>query len=88
MEIIWDEEKNKLLKKTRGVCFEDVEKVLFAQQEIDFIENPTHEGQAYYVVELNNYIHLVPALINEQGQIVLKTIFPSRKYNKICGGSK
>ena len=88
MEIVWDKEKNKLLKKTRGVCFEDVEKILFAQQEIDFIENLTHKGQAYYVVELNNYIHLVPALINESGQIVLKTIFPSRKYNKIYGGSK
>ncbi|GBR75001.1 toxin BrnT [Candidatus Termititenax aidoneus] len=87
MEIIWDENKNKLLKKTRGISFEEVEKILLAGQELDFIENPAHEGQAYYVVNLNDYIHIVPALINEAGQIVLKTIFPSRKYKKIYGGN-
>ena len=87
MEIVWDEAKNELLKKIRSVSFEEVEKIFLLGQEIDFIENPARQGQAYYVVNLNNYIHIVPAFINKAGQIVLKTIFPSRKYKKIYGRS-
>jgi uncharacterized DUF497 family protein len=88
MEIIWDDKKNDILKRERNVGFEDVVEILLNKQEIDLIENPARDGQAYYIVKLNDYIHVVPALINEKNQIVLKTIFPSRKFHKIYGGKK
>jgi uncharacterized DUF497 family protein len=85
VDIVWDETKNEFLKRTRGVCFEDVAKIIRDNNEIDMIVNHTKVDQDYYVVKLNEYIHLVPCLIKNE-QIVLKTIFPSRKYNKIYGG--
>ncbi|GHU65850.1 hypothetical protein FACS189447_05560 [Spirochaetia bacterium] len=88
MDIIWDEDKNNLLKKERKICFEEAAEIIMGKQEIDFIENPVRDGQAYYIIKLNNYIHVVPAIINEQNQIVLKTIFPSRKFQKKYGGKE
>jgi uncharacterized DUF497 family protein len=88
MEILWDNEKNDMLKMERKVSFEDVVEIILNKQEIDLIENPARDGQAYYIVEINNYIHVVPALINEKNQIVLKTIFPSRRFHKIYRGKK
>jgi uncharacterized DUF497 family protein len=88
MEIIWDDKKNDMLKRERKVSFESVVEIILNKQEIDLIENPARDGQAYYIVSLNNYIHVVPALINEKNQIVLKTIFPSRKFHKIYRSKK
>jgi uncharacterized DUF497 family protein len=88
MEIIWDEDKNDMLKRQRKISFEEVVEIILNKQEIDLIENPVRDGQAYYIVRLNNYIHVVPAVINKNDQIVLKTIFPSRKFHKIYGGKK
>jgi uncharacterized DUF497 family protein len=86
VEIIWDEDKNDMLKRQRKISFEEVVEIILNQQEIDLIENPVRDGQAYYIVRLNNYIHVVPAIINENDQLVLKTIFPSRKFHKIYEG--
>ena len=88
MHIIWDKHKNERLQQERGVSFEDVAAIVLNNKEIDFIENPVRLGQAYYIVTLNNYIHVVPAIINDKGQIVLKTIFPSRKFNNIYGDGR
>ncbi|MDR2431538.1 MAG: hypothetical protein LBD99_04720 [Candidatus Margulisbacteria bacterium] len=86
VDIIWDETKNSLLKKERNVCFEEAHDILLRGEEKALIENPARKGRAYCIVKLNNYINVVPALINKKGQIVLKTIFPSRKYHKLYGG--
>jgi uncharacterized DUF497 family protein len=88
MKIIWDGEKNELLKGERKISFEEVAEIILNKQEIDLIENPVRDGQAYYIVKLNNYIHVVPAIINKNNQIVLKTVFPSRKFHKIYGGKE
>ncbi|MDR1785904.1 MAG: BrnT family toxin [Spirochaetaceae bacterium] len=87
MDIVWDEAKNRLLKRTRGVSFELAAQVIRNHREIAILENPVRPGQIYYIMPFNDYIHVVPALINEAEQIVLKTIFPSRKYQKVYGGN-
>jgi uncharacterized DUF497 family protein len=87
MNIVWDENKNTLLKQTRNVSFEDAADIIVNHAEIARIKNPVHEGQVYFVVRLHDYIHLVPAVIRDDGEIALKTIFPSRKYNKLYGGN-
>ena len=87
MNIVWDESKNELLKVSRGVSFEEVAQILQNHAEVDVVVNPTRAGQLYYVVQLHDYIHLVPFLVNRDGQIVLKTIFPSRKFEKLYGGT-
>jgi uncharacterized DUF497 family protein len=85
-EIIWDELKNQRLIVERGVSFEEVAEILLNKKYIDIIENPAYPNQSYFIVKLHNYIHVVPFVIDEDKRIILKTIFPSRKFNKIYGG--
>lgn len=79
----WDEEKNKLLKKIRGISFEKV-KVAVEEGILDNYMHPNqtrYPGQKIMVVKINNYAYLVPYVIDEE-KIFLKTIIPSRKATK------
>ncbi len=86
--IIWDIEKNKKLISERGISFEQVEKIILDNKYIDILENPTRETQDIFIINLNDYIHIVPFVIDDKDNIVLKTVFPSRKFNKIYRGNK
>jgi len=86
--IIWDIEKNKKLKNERGISFEQVEKIILDKEYIDILENPTRETQDIFIININDYIHIVPFVIDDEENIVLKTVFPSRKFNKIYKGNK
>ncbi len=86
--IIWDIEKNKKLKNERGISFEQVEKIILDKEYIDILENPTRETQDIFILNINDYIHIVPFVIDDEENIVLKTVFPSRKFNKIYRGNK
>ncbi|MBU1745313.1 MAG: BrnT family toxin [Proteobacteria bacterium] len=77
----WDNEKNELLKKNRGVCFEEVVLLMERGDVLDTIEHPNQErypGQKIAVVIIDAYAYLVPYVENNEG-IFLKTIIPSRK---------
>ena len=82
--IKYDNEKNEILKESRGVGFEDV---LLCINEMKLLDNFLHPNQAKYkgqkifVVEIKNYIYFVPYVETEK-EIFLKTIIPSRKMNK------
>jgi hypothetical protein len=76
-----DNEKNKLLKKNRGVCFEQVVLIMERGEVLDTIEHPNQErypGQKIAVVIIDAYAYLVPYVENNE-EIFLKTIIPSRK---------
>jgi uncharacterized DUF497 family protein len=77
----WDNEKNELLKKNRGVCFEQVVLIMERGEVLDTIEHPNQEkypGQKIAVVMIDTYVYLVPYVKNNE-EIFLKTIIPSRK---------
>ncbi len=77
----WDEEKNKLLKQERGVCFEEVVVAIQTDgllQELAHPNQKSYPGQRIFVVEMNAYAYLVPFVENSD-YYVLKTIIPSRK---------
>ncbi len=83
-EIKWNEEKNQILQLTRGLSFEMVLDALEHEQIIDIKLHPNQEkylNQKIFVVELNSYICYVPFVENET-EVFLKTIIPSRKLNK------
>ena len=86
MDIIWDEEKNLCLQLNRDTSFEIIADKILNKQYIEILENPTREDQLYFIMEINDYTWIVPFLINEKEEIVLKTAFPSRKYHKKYGG--
>jgi len=77
----WDNEKNELLKNTRGVCFEQVVLLMERGEVLDTIEHPNQErypGQKIATVMIDDYVYLVPYAENGE-ELLLKTIIPSRK---------
>ena len=80
----WNPDKNELLKRTRGISFEQV--VLHIEQGdlIDIIDHPDqikHNGQMILFVRIRNYMFAVP-FIKDGNDWFLKTIMPSRKATK------
>lgn len=77
----WNEKKNDLLKRTRGISFNDF-LVAYDQDKVIKIEKhknlKKYPNQKIFVVEIFNYIYLVP-FVEDEEKIFLKTIIPSRK---------
>jgi uncharacterized DUF497 family protein len=86
----WNSEKNELLKAERSISFEEVVLNIQLGNEVDIFEHPNQErypGQQISVVVIEGYAYLVPFVENEE-EIFLKTIIPSRKATKqYLGGS-
>jgi len=83
IQVRWDKEKNEILKKQRGVCFEDVSSAIIDNGLLDIV--PHHSSEKYpnqklMIVRIREYVFYVPFIEEEDG-IFLKTIIPSRKYN-------
>ena len=80
----WDEEKNRLLKRLRGVSFEEV---IFHLEDGDLIKRVDHPNQQRYVhqqifvVQIDDYVYLVP-FVEDHEKYFLKTIIPSRKLTR------
>ena len=84
----WNKDKNQNLKEERGVNFEDIASKIIRGDIIDDIFHPNSEkysNQRIFVIEIDGYIYLVPYIENED-EIFLKTIYPSRKFTKIYLG--
>lgn len=83
MKFYWNEEKNRVLKMTRNITFEDIEKII--REKGCKIENhPNSEKyphQQILCVEKDDYIFIIPCIPHEDGHF-LKTIYPSRKVTK------
>lgn len=83
-EFDWDDKKNTLLRRTRGVDFEEVVFHIENGDVLDVIRHPNTErypGQRILVIEIDGYAYLVP-YVKEQSTRFLKTIVPSRKATK------
>ena len=80
----WNDEKNALLIKERDISFEEV---VFCIQNGGILDDVAHGNQEKYpnqkifVVLINDYVFLVPYVENDN-EIFLKTIIPSRKAKK------
>jgi len=77
----WNEEKNNLLKRERGVSFEQIVTLVLEGDLLAIEEHSNRErypGQRIFVVRIDAYAYLVP-FIEEGDDIFLKTIYPSRR---------
>lgn len=84
IEYLFSSEKNDQLKELRGITFEEIIYHIENGNLLDIIKHPNQEkygGQFFYVVNIDDYIYLVP-FKREKNLIFLITIFPSRKYTK------
>ena len=78
----WSDEKNQQLIEQRGLSFEGIVSAIEQGGLVDVLEHPNQErypGQLIYVVEIDEYLHLVPFVLQTDGTRFLKTIIPSRK---------
>jgi uncharacterized DUF497 family protein len=79
--IRWNSEKNLWLIRNRGVCFEQVLLIFERGELLDVVEHPNskkYPGQKQAVVVIDDYAYLVP-YVEDEDEIFLKTIIPSRK---------
>jgi len=73
------------LKRERGVSFDMVVEIIQKEEYLDLIINPSRNEQFMFIILLHEYVYTVPFLIDTQKNIILKTMYPSRKYTKIYG---
>lgn len=79
-------EKNLKLIQARNISFEEVIAAIDAGQIYDIIDHPNqgrYKKQQIYVIAVKEYVYLVPFIIEDNGNIFLKTIIPSRKAKKM-----
>ncbi len=87
----WSTEKNRRLIEQRGISFESVVSAIEQGGLVDVLEHPNqdrYQGQMIYVVEAEEYIHLVPFVTQTDGTRFLKTVIPSRKATRTYGRSQ
>lgn len=87
MKIIWDEKKDAWLVKTRGISFVDFVETILNKEYLDIVENKTRPDQMIFICRFKDYTYCIPFLLNNDSEFVLKTIYPSRKYHQIYGGT-
>lgn len=80
----WNDAKNERLKVERNISFEEV--VAHIEQGnildiLDHTDRAKYPGQRIFIVHMYNYAWLVPFVENDE-QVFLKTIIPSRKATK------
>ena len=80
----WNSEKNEILKRDRGISFEEIVYLIESGQILGIEENPGRTNQKIYILEIENYAFVVP-FIEKDNEIFIKTAFPSRKYTKRYG---
>ncbi len=82
--IRWNEDKNNLLQVERGLRFEVVSSAIEEGRILDIVAHPNQEkypNQKLFIIEINQYVYVIPFVENEQ-EVFLKTIIPSRKMTK------
>ncbi|MGI9027947.1 MAG: toxin [Candidatus Saccharimonadales bacterium] len=83
--IKFSEEKNQLLKATRGVGFNEIINTIYAGELLADIAHPSRKrpDQRLYVVRIEKYAYAVPYIIDlKKNEIFLKTAYPSRTLTK------
>ena len=82
--LYWDKGKNEQLKKERNISFEIAAYFIETKQILDIIKHPNknkYPDQRIFIILYDNYVYLVP-FVEDESQIFLKTIIPSRKATK------
>lgn len=77
----WSPEKNRELIRQRGISFEEIVFHIERGDMLDLVEHPNQERypeQRMFVIDVEGYAYLVP-FVEDEREVFLKTIIPSRK---------
>jgi uncharacterized DUF497 family protein len=86
MRFIWDETKNQKLLAERGLSFAPFAKLISENAQYAMIKNPVRPEQWLFIVPYDDYTYVLLYVVDAENNVVLKTIYPSRKYHKQYGG--
>lgn len=84
--IAFNSDKNRLLKATRGVNFDDVLVAVRSNGILGDLQHPQsrYQHQRILIVVIDHYVYAVPYVLDtKQQRIFLKTVYPSRQYTKL-----
>ena len=81
--IIYDENKARYLRLMRNIYIEEIIDIILEKKYLDILEHPKRKNQQIFIILYNDYIHTVPFIVDEDNNIVIKTVFPSRNFQKI-----
>ena len=90
-ELRWNIEKERRLQSdnTRNsVTFADCTVAINDGRVVDVLSHPTLSHQRLAVLNIEDYIYIVPFVVEDDGTWFLKTVFPSRKHTAIYLGKK
>lgn len=86
----WNSDKNQQLITDRGRSFEEAVFSILSGGLLDDIVHPNardYPNQRMFVIRIHDYVYLVPYVEN-QNEIFLKTIIPSRKFTRMYLGEE
>jgi hypothetical protein len=79
--------KNNRLIAERRLSLETFANLIMAKKYNAILKNPARANQKIFVISWQGYTYVVPFVVDAEQNIVLKTVFPSRKYHKLYGGN-
>jgi hypothetical protein len=68
--------KKELLKRERGVSFEEAVWEIEEGRVMDLIPHPSRANQRIFIVMLHGYAYAVPFVTDDEGNYFLKTLYP------------
>lgn len=77
-KVRWSLLKSRRLKRTRGVSFEEI----IHAKLLGICDHPSRIAHYILIYDYKGYVWAVPFVIGDEG-IFLKTLYPSRKYQKL-----
>jgi hypothetical protein len=83
--ITWDKKKDEWLREKRKISFEVFADLIESGDILDAVINHAYERQTIFIIKYNGYTYAVPSEYDEEDNIILKTVYPSRKYHKQYG---
>jgi uncharacterized DUF497 family protein len=86
VRILWDAEKNHKLIAERGLSMDIFASLILDKKYFAILKNPSRGEQRIFIISYQDYTYVVPFVVDNEQNIILKTVFPSRKYHKIYGG--
>ena len=88
MQIIWDSAKNRKLVAERGLSLDLFAALILEKKYLAILKHPSRDEQKIFIVPHHGYTYVVPSVVDAENNLVLKTVFPSRKYHKMYGGKQ
>ena len=82
----WSPQKDRVLRSTRGVSFQQIADAIVSGEYLDILENPSRPDQDIFVLRIQGYTWVVPFVLENEDTIFLKTAYRSRKFHKRYGG--